>query len=131
MEQQYGEIKCPEGLDVGAKLEDLPEKSQESYKKMQEMQEGRKKQIEEVSLILDNLEMISSEEGKELIDKLRGFISPNSKTPEKCVHGGKEMGEVNQECCGGRIDKKTAYVCGKHIITVDKKCATCKDFKSK
>jgi len=131
MELEHGPIECPENIPIGAKLEDLPEKSQEAHKKMEEMQEKRKQQIEEVNMALDELQMISSDEGKKLVDKIRGFISPNTKTPEKCKHAGKNIGEIDEECCGGKINKKPAFSCKKHTITTAKKCMGCMDFESK
>ncbi|MBD3404847.1 MAG: hypothetical protein GF411_01770 [Candidatus Lokiarchaeota archaeon] len=129
MGKQYGEIECPENLPIGAELEQLPKKSQDAHKRMKEMQDKRQKQIEEAKNILDELEMISSEEGKKLTDKLRSFIFPDTKTPNKCKHGGKKIGEIDEVCCGGTVKKKAAFDCGKHVITTEKKCMNCEDFE--
>jgi len=131
MESQFGKIECPEGFLIGAKLIDLPRKSQDAYAKMQEMQLKRQQQIDEVDSILNELEIISGDEGKKLVDRIRNIIAPNSKTAAKCRHGGKQIGEANQECCGGKEDRKPVFACGKHVITVERKCINCKDFESK
>ena len=130
MEQQYSSWECPEGIAIGAKLEDLPQKSQEAHKQMKEMEEQRQNQIKEIAIALDELQTICPQEGKRLIDKIRGYLNPQSKTPQKCKYGGGEIGEVDEKCCGGQINKKMAYECGKHSLTTEKKCMGCGDFES-
>ena len=58
MEQQYGKWECPDNIPLGVKAEDLPEKAREAYKQMMEVHEKRMKQIEEVKVALNELEMI-------------------------------------------------------------------------
>ena len=130
MVKQYGEWECPEGIKIGAKVEELPEKAQQTHKRMLEANEKRKKQIEEIKSSLDELRMIVPPEGNKIIDKITGLVFPDMKTPERCKHGGKKIGEVDQECCGGKIEKKAAFQCGKHTITTEKKCMTCEDYES-
>lgn len=128
MESQYGSWECPEGFPIGAKLEDLPEKSQEAHKRMAEARKRREEQQKELSAALDELEMIIPAEGLHIVTKIRGIVAPNTKSPEKCVHGKKKIGQVDQECCGGKIEKVDAYSCSKHTITTSRKCSTCGDF---
>lgn len=130
MEQQYGTIECPEGFAVGAKIDDLPTKSQEAYKRMIEMQVKRQQQIDELNSALSELSMIIPEEGKKLVDKIRNIISPQTKTPEMCKHGGKQIGEVEEECCGGQIKQKPVFKCQKHTLATATKCISCEDFAS-
>ena len=131
MKQQYGEWECPEKIPIGAALEQLPQKAQDAHKAMVEMQEKRAKQIEEVKVALNELEMIVPATAKVLVDKIRTLVAPDTKMPSKCKNGGAKIGEVDQECCGGKINKVDAFKCGKHTLTTAKKCIACTDFASK
>lgn len=130
METQYGAIECPENIPIGAKIDQLPQKSKEAYLRIQEMQEKRQQQIIETGNVLDELQAISSDEGKKLVDKLRTFILPNTKSPEKCKHGGKKIGEIEEICCGGKINQRPVFECKKQIVTIEKKCMGCTEFES-
>jgi hypothetical protein len=128
MEQQHGSWECPEGIPVGAKLEELPQKAQEAYAQQQKMQEEQKKKMEEAQVALDELEMIVPPEGKDKINTLRGLFFPQTKTVAACKNGGEKIGEVDQECCGGKIKKVDAFKCSQHTVATDKKCQGCPDF---
>lgn len=129
MEKQYGSIECPEDLPIGAALEDLPEKSQQSYHKMIKMKEDREQQIAELDSIIDELYEISSEHGKKLVEGIKKIIYAGRRSPEICKNGGDKIGEVDQECCGGKKIKKSVHNCSKHIIAIEKKCVGCEDFE--
>lgn len=131
MENQYGSWECPENIPIGANLDQLPQVAQDAHQKVIEMQEARAKQIEKVKIALDELEMIIGENGLDKLETIRNFIFPNSKIAARCTYNQKEIGEVDQECCGGKIKKVKAYRCEKHIITTDKKCVRCDDFMVK
>jgi len=130
MGKQYGEIECPENIPIGADLEELPEKSVESYKKSMKMKENREKQLIELDSIVNELYEISSEEGKKLVDDLKKILYAGRKNPEICKNGGDKIGEVEQECCGGKKAQKPAYNCSKHTIAIEKKCQRCKEFEA-
>jgi hypothetical protein len=129
MENQYGPWECPENIPLGANLDQLPQVAQDAHQKMIEMQEARAKQLEEVKTAIDELEMIVGKNGLEKLEIIRIFLFPNSKTAVRCVQGGKEIGDVDEECCGGKIKKVKAYQCKTHIIATDKKCSRCTDYK--
>lgn len=130
MEQQWGSWECPEGFAIGTPLEGLPEKTQESQKKIQGFQEERQRKIGEAIVALDELEALVSGEGKRATSIIRSFVAPNTKTAATCEFGGEEVGEVDQECCGGKISKVKAYDCSKQTTTAtDRKCASCSDFR--
>lgn len=131
MEIQYGAIECPENIPIGAKTDQLPTKSQEAHERMQEMQAKRQQQINETSTILDELQMISSDEGSRLVDRLRALVLPNTKTPGKCKHGGNKIGEVTEACCGGKTTQKPVFECKKHIVTTERKCVGCPEFEGR
>ena len=131
MKSQYGDWECPEKIPINAPIEQLPPKAQEAYRAMMEMQEKRNKQIEEVKVAINELEMVVPPHVRHLVDKIRSFVVPDTKTTDKCKDGGPKIGEVDQECCGGKINKVDAFKCAKHTVTTARKCMGCEDFTSK
>lgn len=130
MEKRYGNIECPEGFQIGISIEELPEKSRISYNRIKEMEVKIENKKKEVSTLLNELQMIIPKEGKDLVDKIRNLVLPNTKTPARCIYGGGKIGEIDEKCCGGKIVKKPTFNCDKHQITTEKKCVVCGDFKS-
>jgi hypothetical protein len=131
-EKQYGgPWECPLNIPIDAKDDAFPEEVLKRYREMLEKQEERSKKTKEVEILLDELVMATTGEVSEKIEKIRSFFFPNSKIATKCSNSSKQIGEVDQVCCGGTIKKVPAYNCSKHMICTDKKCQGCQDFTQK
>jgi hypothetical protein len=92
MEKQHGKWECPENIPIGTPLEKLPEKARQAHQSMMDMQAQRQKQIEEVQVALNELDMVVPEVGKTHVDKVRFFLFPNQKTIDKCKNGAQQIG---------------------------------------
>ena len=131
MEANYGPWECPENIPIGATLEQLPQESQDMHNRMIKAQEDRKQKMLEMQIIFDELEMMIDGEAFDKLEKIKIFIFPQSKKAEFCTNGGEKVGEVDQECCCGKIKKVDVYKCTEHMIATDKKCATCDNFTTR
>ena len=93
--------------------------------------EERQKLGQEAQVALEELSMALSGENLVRIEKIRSIFFPQTKSASKCVNSTKQIGEVDQVCCGGTIKKVTAFDCTKHTVCTDKKCQGCQDFEIK
>jgi len=109
--KQFGEWECPEGIAINTPIENFPADIQEKYKNRIEMIEKRKRQMEEVKNILNDLEEIIPESFLDSFDKVRFFIFPKEKTPQICIHKGNPK-RVNELCCGGKFTVGVGFVGG-------------------
>ena len=131
-EKQYGgKWECPLNIPIDAADEAFPVEILTRYKEVLKMQEERQKQMQEVQTTLDELIMTSSGDTLAKVEKVRNFFFPHLKSATKCVHSTKQLGEVDQVCCGGTVKKVAAYDCDKHTLCTDKKCQGCQDFSQK
>jgi hypothetical protein len=128
MEQQFGKWECPIDLPIGAPLEDMPQTTIDQVNRQREAQEQHKRRMEEMEFALTELDKIAGDAGRTYVNTIRTHALPKTKSAGKCQNSGKQVGEVDQECCGGKINKVAAYSCSLHIITTDKKCNQCNDF---
>ena len=136
MEQQHGgwgkdEWGCPLGIPLGASKNQLPEEAQKYLEEMEKRKKEHEERLKQVRVDLDELEMVVPEQGIDLLNRIRYFIFPQDKKADNCENNGGKIGEVDQECCGGKINKVDAYKCSKHTLTTDRKCNQCPDFKKK
>lgn len=128
MSKQYGEYICPENIPINARLEELPQTAQDNYNRLLEQRKTKENQHKEITTIFNEIENNTQGKIQELIIRLRSIILPTTKIPSQCKFCQNKIGEVEQTCCGGKIDKVDAYECTKHIITTLKKCQRCDDF---
>jgi len=131
MEKQYGPWECPENIPIGASLEQMPDQSKQMEKRKQEAQKEMQTRQLEMQQAIDELEQIVPPEGLPKVDKIRSMLFPQTKTPMNCMHGGDVVGEVDENCCGGKTKKVKAFNCQKHTITTERKCIKCNDFAKK
>lgn len=129
MQRQHGDWECPDNIQIGTPLQDLPESAVDYHNKMSERQERHKEKIAEAEIALNDLEMIVPENGKYLLNKIRNVFFANSKTVGACKHGGEIIGKTDESCCGGKIKSVDEFACKKHGSTTNKKCIRCEDFE--
>lgn len=129
MEKQFGKWECPIDLPIGAPLEDMPQETKDQVNKQKEAQEQHKKRIDDLENAIFELEQVVEGDAIIHLNTIRTYALPNSKTAEKCQNSGDSIGEVDQECCGGKISKVPAFSCSLHTITTNKKCSKCNDFR--
>ena len=117
MMQQHGgewgkdEWGCPLGIPLGSTGDQLPEEAREYLKEMEKRRKQHEERLEQIRANLDDLEMIVPEQGLEKLNAIRFHIFPHEKKASSCENGGNQVGEVDQECCGGKLKKVPAFQC--------------------
>jgi len=57
------------------------------------------------------------------------MLASQNRTANLCVNSRNKIGEIDQECCGGKIETVDQFVCAKHKKATDRKCRHCSDFR--
>ena len=128
-EKQFGgKWECPMGITIDAPDEKFPPEIIERYKVFQKQMEERQKLGQEAQVALEELSMVLTGENLVKLEKIRSIFFPQTKSASKCANSTKQVGEVDQVCCGDTIRKVAAFNCIKHTICTDKKCQGCQDF---
>jgi hypothetical protein len=128
LEKKFGPWECPLGIPVGASVEEMPEEVQRGEERRKTQIEAAKERDQRINDALDALEAMVPAEGYVYLDTLRAQFNPRIKNPETCAHGGNKVGQVDQECCGGKIKKVDAFECAKHGVRTARDCTKCKDW---
>jgi hypothetical protein len=131
MEQQFGTWECPLKIAIGTPLEQMPQEIRDSEERKRKQIEEAQKRQQAVQAALDALELVVPGNSLMHIDTIRSFMFPNTKTPAACANGGAKIGEVDENCCGGKIKKVDAFSCTTQTVTTARKCMQCMEFRKK
>lgn len=130
-EKQFGKWECPLSIPIDAKDEQFPAGAIEHHRQVLKQIEDQKRKTEAAQVALEELSMVLTGENLVRLELIRTTFIPQTKTAIKCSNSGKQIGEVDQVCCGGTIKKVPAYECQKHTLCTDRKCMGCTDFSTK
>ena len=128
MQKFFGDWECPRGFPIGVDISDLPQSAQEFHDGLHNMQQNRRQRQTELITILNQLEIIIPIDYHDLVVRLRSLVAPMSRSPCACQHGHAYVGQIDQECCGGKIEKVSSFECSHHQTTTVRQCLECPDF---
>jgi hypothetical protein len=81
---------------------------------------------------LEELTMVANKHMLDALTKLRLFAFPETKSASRCKFGSNEIvGQVEEECCGGKIELVHQYPCALRGKATPKVCQHCTEFFSK
>jgi hypothetical protein len=130
-EKEFGQWECPIGLPIDAKDEQFPPEILAKHKEQEQRMKENQERLAEAKQAFEELSISLSGDNLLRLEKIRTVFFPQTKQAILCKRGGKQIGEVDQVCCGGTIKKVSTFDCSKHVICTDKKCSTCVDFERK
>lgn len=129
--QLGGSWTCPLNIPIDASDSDFPKDILDRYNEYKKQIEERQRIMMEAQAAFEELSMAMTGDNIARLEKIRSAFFPNTKTAMKCVNGIKQIGDVDQVCCGGTVKKVAAYECKKHTLCTDRKCQGCSDFAPK
>lgn len=127
-EKRFGPWECPDGIPIGASIEEMPEKTRNIMKHKEETINKRRENLKKVLTAIQELEMMFPE-AESQIEIIKNFVFPREKKPTNCQFYTTKIGTTEETCCGGKVKVVDEYGCSKHKTTTDKKCTTCMDFR--
>jgi len=132
MEKKFkGPWECPLGIPIDAKDEQFPPEIFERFLEQKKQIEERQRIYQAAVTSFEELSMVLSGDNLARLESIRTAFLPQTKIASKCQNSVKQIGKIDQLCCGGTIKKVAAFDCSKHTICTDKKCHTCSDFTLK
>lgn len=132
MEKKFkGSWECPLNIPIDAPNESFPKEVWQAHLNRIKLEEENKQRQAVVINAFEELSMVLTGENLTRLEIIRTYFLPSTKKAERCENSTKQIGEVDQLCCGGTIKKVSAFDCRKHVLCTDKKCHSCNDFVAK